>query len=78
MMNRRIYFSAMAVLFLAMVIIASLLLTAWPAGEIVHFGLQELGSGTFELYGITFLILGILMFAAMMGGVFIAKEEDEE
>ncbi len=76
-MNRRTYLSAVVTLLLAMVLVGSLLVASWPSGEIVHFSLEELGSNTFETYGVTFLVLGILMFTAMLGGVFISKEEDE-
>ncbi|MFP4169764.1 MAG: hypothetical protein ACLFUV_01890 [Methanomassiliicoccales archaeon] len=77
-MNRQQFMAGLAVLFLALFVLGSLVFTVWPAGELTHIGLETLGSSTFELYGVTFFILGLIMFAAMMGGVFIAKEEDEE
>ncbi len=77
-MDRQQYLAGMSVLVLAMLIIGSLLVAAWPAGEPTNIGLNELGLGTFELYGVTFLIVGLVMFTSMLGGVFLAKEEDDE
>lgn len=76
-MNRQQYIAAMSLIFLSIILLGSLLVTAWPDGEFTQIPLGELGSGTFEMFGPTFLIVGLLMFAAMLGGVFIAREEDE-
>jgi NADH:ubiquinone oxidoreductase subunit 6 (subunit J) len=68
----------MSVLVLSMLVIGSLLLASWPAGSPTNISLDELGSATFETFGVTFLIVGLVMFTSMLGGVFLAKEEDEE
>jgi hypothetical protein len=34
---------------------------------------EEVAIGVFEDYGFTFVILGLLLAAAMMGGIFLAK-----
>ena len=77
-MNRQHYIAAMSVLSLSMVLIGSLMITVWPPGELTQIGLDELGGATFEVFGLTFLMVGLVMFTAMLGGVFIAKEEEEE
>jgi NADH:ubiquinone oxidoreductase subunit 6 (subunit J) len=77
-MNRQQYLAGMSVLVLAMLIIGSLLMAVWPAGEPTNIGLDDLGIGTFETFGVTFLIVGLVMFTSMLGGVFLAKEEDDE
>ena len=76
-MNRQHYIAAMSVLSLSMVLIGSLMITVWPAGELTQISLDELGRATFEVFGLTFLMVGLVMFTAMLGGVFIAKEEEE-
>lgn len=77
-MNRQQYLAGMAVLLLSIIVIGSLMVTTWPAGEITNIGLEELGMGTFETYGAIFIIVGLVMFVSMLGGVFLAKEEDEQ
>lgn len=77
-MNRQKYIATLTLLFLSLILLGSLLVTTWPDGAFTQIPLEELGSGTFEMFGPTFLIVGLLMFAAMLGGVFIAREEEEE
>ena len=77
-MNRQQFMAGLAVLFLSLFVLGSLAVTVWPAGELTHIGLETLGNSTFEQYGVTFLVVGLIMFASIMGGVFIAREEDEE
>ena len=77
-MDRQQYLAGLAVLSLSIIVIGSLLVATWPAGEPTNIGLNELGMGTFETFGITFLIVGLVLFASMLGGVFLAKEDDDE
>ena len=77
-MNRQQFLAGMSVLMLSMVVIGSLVVATWPAGEITNIGLEALGEETFSTYGIVFILVGLVMFVSMLGGVFIAKEEDEE
>lgn len=37
----------------------------------------EIGEVIFNQYGVAVLMLGLLLLSAIMGGVFIAEEEDE-
>ena len=77
-MDRQQYIAGMAVLFLSIMLIGSLVVATWPAGEITNIGLEKLGLTTFETYGITFIIVGLVMFAAMLGGIFMAREDEEQ
>jgi NADH:ubiquinone oxidoreductase subunit 6 (subunit J) len=77
-MNRQQYLAGMSVLLLSMFIVGAIIVSSWPAGDITNIGLEALGKGTFEIYGLTFLIVGLVMFTSMLGGVFLAKEDDEE
>lgn len=77
-MNRQQYLAGMSVLLLSMFIVGSIIVSSWPAGDITNIGLEALGKGTFETYGLTFIIVGLVMFTSMLGGVFLAKEDDEE
>ncbi|MEM0448819.1 MAG: NADH-quinone oxidoreductase subunit J [Methanomassiliicoccales archaeon] len=61
---------------LTFVILGSLLTMSWE-GEPIQFTSQNLGEALFSSYGPTLIILGVLMFAAMLGGVYIGQEERE-
>ena len=37
----------------------------------------QFGEAVFNDYGIAVVMLGLLLFSAMIGGVFIAQEEEE-
>jgi len=76
-MNRQRAFAIISVATFLIIIISSLSLSSWGAGEITEIGMHQIGIALFEDYGITFLIIGILMFVAMIGGVFLAKEESK-
>ncbi len=77
-MNRQQYLGGLAVLALSMLIIGSLLVVSWPSGEPTGMGLDELGLGIFGTFGVTFIVVGLVMFTSMLGGVFLAKEDEEE
>lgn len=56
----------------------SLLLTPWAVGEsVVETSNFDLGLTVFEQYGIVVLMVGFVLFASMLGGVFIAQEEEK-
>jgi NADH:ubiquinone oxidoreductase subunit 6 (subunit J) len=38
---------------------------------------KQLGNLLFDQWGVIVLVFGLVLFAAMMGGVFIAQEEDD-
>jgi NADH:ubiquinone oxidoreductase subunit 6 (subunit J) len=64
--------------FLLAVVLYSLLSVTWPTGSIHSFTTQQFGLDLFNNYAFTVILLGLTLFGAMIGGVFIAKEDDEE
>lgn len=66
-----------AVLLLALVLY-SLLTVTWPAGSIHQITTEQFGLDLFNDYSFVVIMLGLVLFGAMLGGVFIAKEDDEE
>lgn len=67
--------------FLLIVILLALIVsflaeTNWKINH-KEFQIKEVGNFLFENYGITFLIVGILLTASMLAGVYLAKEEKE-
>ena len=63
-----------SVVALSFVIMGSVLTMTWE-GEPFQFTNEDLGYAIFSSFGPTLIVLGVLLFAAMMGGVFIAQEE---
>jgi NADH:ubiquinone oxidoreductase subunit 6 (subunit J) len=55
---------------------ASILMVTWPSGPIAQFASDEFGTILFGQYGIVVVVLGLLLFATIIAGVFIAQEED--
>jgi len=74
--SRQTILAILATIVLLVIVLGTVVLAAWSPGEITEIGMEELGNSMFEEYGITFLVVGVLMFAAMLGGVFLAKEDD--
>ncbi len=78
-----------AALILAIALGALLLGTAatvdWDAGETIHgipfdpaegeMSPGDLNHALFEEYGAVVIVMGVLMFAAILGGVYLAKED---
>jgi NADH:ubiquinone oxidoreductase subunit 6 (subunit J) len=58
-------------------VIVSLLNVTWPTGPVAQYTTAEFGTILFGTYGIVIVVLGMLLFAAMIAGVFIAQEEDQ-
>ncbi len=59
---------------LLLIVIGSIISVQW-AGTFHEFTSQQLGMAIFETWGPTLIIVGLLMFASMLGGVYIAQEE---
>ncbi|MEM2944583.1 MAG: hypothetical protein QXN93_02545 [Methanomassiliicoccales archaeon] len=76
-MNPQKALAAVATVALFLVVVISISSTNWIPGQITHFEMGMIAVTLFEDYGITFLVIGIVMFAAMLGGVFLAKEESK-
>jgi NADH:ubiquinone oxidoreductase subunit 6 (subunit J) len=56
---------------------ASILWVTWPSGPIAQFASKDFGTILFENYGMLVIVLGLLLFASITAGVFIAQEEEQ-
>jgi len=71
-----------AVLAMALLFIGAILSVDWPSGEIDQTDNKQVGQTLFGLsgtagYGVVLLFVGLLLLVAIMGGIFLAKEEAE-
>ena len=55
----------------------SILNVTWPSGPVAQFSPADFGTLLFGTYGIVVVVLGLLLYAAMIAGVFIAQEEEQ-
>jgi len=72
----------LAVLAMALLFIGAILSVDWPSGSIDPTTNEEVGRTLFGTtsttgYGIVMLLIGLLLLVALLGGVFLAKEEAE-
>lgn len=58
------------------VIIGTILTVTWQ-GELHQVPTSDVGTAIFHTWGPTLILVGVLMFASMLGGVFIAQEDRE-
>ena len=65
-----------SVVALSFIIMGTVLTMSWEAPADPPTS-SDLGYAVFTSFGPTLIVLGALMFAAMLGGVFIAQEEKE-
>jgi len=65
-----------SVVALSFIILGTVLTMSWEAPAAPPTN-SDLGYAVFTLFGPTLIVLGTLMFAAMLGGVYIAQEEKE-
>jgi len=65
-----------SVVALSFIILGTIMTMSWEA-EWMPTSNEDLGYAIFTSFGPTLIVLGALMFAAMLGGVFIAQEEKE-
>jgi len=56
---------------------ASILTVTWPDGPVAQFTTDQFGTILFNQYGIVVVVLGLLLFASTIAGVFIAQEEEQ-
>ncbi len=80
---RRTILQALAVTALALIFVGAILSVDWPDGGIDDTTNEDVGSAMFGDedsggYGLIVLLIGLLLLVAMLGGVFLAKEEAEE
>ena len=55
----------------------SILTVTWPSGPVAQFTTAQFGILLFGQYVFVVVVLGLLLFAAMIAGVFIAQEEEQ-
>jgi len=68
--------TGISIITLLLVIIGSILTVTWP-GQMTQFDNVGLAEMLFNNWGPTLILLGALLFASMMAGVFIAQEDRE-
>jgi NADH:ubiquinone oxidoreductase subunit 6 (subunit J) len=74
-------FRGLAVLAMALMFIGAFMMVDWPSGEIDPTTNADVGRTMFGVsgdsgYGVVVLLIGLLLLVAIMGGTFLAKEED--
>ena len=72
----------LAVLALALLFIGAIMSVDWPDGEMDQTTSEDVGQTLFgdsnaTGYGLVMFLIGLLLLVAMLGGVFLAKEEKE-
>jgi len=76
-------FRALTVLALALLFVGAILQVSWPdAATLDNTTNEDVGSALFgesdaSGYGLVMLFIGLLLLVALLGGVFLAKEEKE-
>ena len=75
-MNIRRLFALLGVVALLLIVLGSLLTVTW-VDNFHAITTQTLGEAVFNSWGPTLIIVGVLMFASMLGGVYIAQEDRE-
>ncbi|HEY7590178.1 MAG TPA: NADH-quinone oxidoreductase subunit J [Candidatus Limnocylindrales bacterium] len=69
--------AAMAAVVLAVIVALAVGVTDWPAvGERIHTATDTLAEVLFNEYVLPFEIVSVLLLAAVIGGVFLAKREE--
>ncbi len=73
---------ALAVLVLALLLAGIVLSVSWPDGELDQNSNEDVGRALFGEtdvtgYALVLFLVGILLLVALLGGIFLAKEERE-
>ncbi len=76
-MNKRNVYVGITLAAFLVLVVGTLLTAQWPAGSLTMTNNDELSSMLFNEYGLAVLIVGIVLFVSMLGGVYIAQEENE-
>jgi NADH:ubiquinone oxidoreductase subunit 6 (subunit J) len=80
-MNERLL-RAGAIVAMALMFVGAVLMADWPTGGTDQISSQEVGGVLFgevggSGYGLVVMLIGVLLLVAMLGGIFLAKEEKE-
>jgi len=73
---------ALGAALLALIIAFTVMQVDWPDGDIDELGNEEVAETMFGTtddagYGFVLFLIGVLLLVALLGGVFLAKEERE-
>ncbi len=68
--------TAISAIALLLIVLGSIITVQW-IGTYHAFTSNDLGMAIFETWGPTLIVVGLLMFASMLGGVYIAQEDRE-
>ena len=76
--NRQWWAGGLAVLVLIILMITSVMLTEWDAASSVQVAeAREIALTIYEEYMFAFLALGVLLLAGVIGGLYLAKRDDD-
>lgn len=76
-MNKRDALLACTLVLFLVVVLGSILVAQWPAGSLSSTDTNQLSDQVFNEYGLAVLVIGIVLFVSMLGGVFLAQEEEK-
>jgi len=79
---KRGVWTAIGAALLALIIAFTILQIDWPEGDMDELGNEEVAETMFGAsddsgYGLVLFLIGVLLLVALLGGVFLAKEERE-
>jgi NADH:ubiquinone oxidoreductase subunit 6 (subunit J) len=76
-MNRREAFLIVTLVAFLVIMVSCVLATSWGPSEATETNTKDLSYLLFNEYGLAVVIVGIVLFVSMLGGIFIAQEEKE-
>ena len=79
------YFRAAGMVAMALLMIGAILTVHWPSGDVKQedvptnedVGKTLFGESNGTGYGLVVLLIGLLLLVALLGGIYLAKEERE-
>jgi NADH:ubiquinone oxidoreductase subunit 6 (subunit J) len=76
-MNKRDTYLTVALIAFLVVVVGCVLFTSWSPGELTETDTRSLSELLFNEYGLAVVLVGVVLFVSMLGGIFIAQEEKE-
>ena len=68
---------AAAALLLLVLLLSIITQAQWPTEQSEPTGIKDVGLTMFNEYQLPFVLLSLVLFTAMLGAVYLAKERDE-